>query len=62
VIDPEEDAANGRLIAAAPELLQALQGIIEIGKWDMSNPKYDGYFRAAKEAIAKATCKESDVA
>ena len=36
------------------ELLEALKGILEIGKRDMSNSKYDGYFEAAKLAIAKA--------
>ena len=46
--------ANARLIAAAPELLAALRGIIEIGKRDLSNPKYDGYFEEARTAIAKA--------
>jgi hypothetical protein len=48
----EQDA---RLIAAAPELLEALQGIIEIGKRDLSNPKYDGFFTTARAAIARAT-------
>ena len=33
------------------ELRAALQGIIEIGKRDMSNPKYDGYFEAARRAL-----------
>ena len=60
--------ANSRLIAAAPEtakerdrlreingeLLAVLHGILEIGKRDMSNPKYDSYFVAARAAIAKA--------
>ena len=52
--DLEDGAANARLIAAAPELYEALQGILEIGKRDMSNPKYDGYFNTAKAALAKA--------
>lgn len=48
-------AEDARLIAAAPELLEALQGIIEIGKRDLSNPKYDGFFTTARAAIAHAT-------
>lgn len=32
-------------------LREALQGILEIGKRDMTNPKYDGYFEQAKQAI-----------
>jgi hypothetical protein len=40
----------------APErenkLVEALRGIIEIGKRDMTNPKYDGYFDFAREALA----------
>lgn len=48
------EEANARLIAAAPELLQALEALIEIGKPDLSNPKYDSYFLTAREAIKKA--------
>jgi hypothetical protein len=36
-------------------LLEALEGIISIGKRDMTNPKYDVYFESAKAAIKKAT-------
>jgi hypothetical protein len=50
--EPSEEDAH--LIAAAPELLEALQGIIDIGKRDLTNPKYDGYFESARAAIAKA--------
>lgn len=50
----DQDEANASLIAAAPELLAALEGLISIGKRDLSNPKYDGYFEAARAAIAKA--------
>jgi hypothetical protein len=49
-----EVEAVARLMRAAPKLLAALRGIIEIGKRDMSNPKYDGYFDEAREAIAEA--------
>lgn len=55
-IDDNKDKGktNARLIAAAPELLEALQAIIEIGKRDLSNKKYDSYFETARAAIAKA--------
>jgi hypothetical protein len=56
-LDKKDSEANARLIAAAPELLEALQNIIEIGKRDLSNPKYDEYFISAEEAISKATGK-----
>ena len=49
-----EAAANARLIAAAPKLLEALLGIVEIGKRDMSNLKYDVYFAEARAALADA--------
>ena len=45
---------NARLIAAAPDLLAALAGIIEIGKRDLTNPKYDAYFEEARAALKKA--------
>lgn len=53
--DTDDAPANANLIAAAPELLEALQNLVEIGKRDLSNPKHDGYFEAAKAAIDKAT-------
>ncbi len=46
--DPEK-LANAKLIAAAPELLEALQDIIKI-----SDRKHDAWDKA-KEAIKKAT-------
>jgi hypothetical protein len=39
------------LQAENARLREALEGIITIGKRDMSNPKYDGYFEAAREAL-----------
>ncbi|MEP6947729.1 MAG: hypothetical protein ABI863_00580 [Ginsengibacter sp.] len=51
-IDKCPDAeANAKLSAAAPDLLEMLQSIIEAGKRDMSNPKYDTYFEGVREAI-----------
>lgn len=51
------NSADALLIVSAPELLEALKGIIECGKRDLSNPKYEGYFTTAKAAIAKAEGK-----
>lgn len=52
--DQEEDEANGRLLAAAPELLEALEAIIpwidQTGIADSDPPQY----LAALAAIAKA--------
>ena len=36
------------------ELLEALDGIISIGKRDLTNEKYDGYFESARAAIRAA--------
>lgn len=35
-------------------MLAALEGIIDIGKRDMSNPKYDGFFAEAERVIREA--------
>ena len=53
---PERQTPEERLEAwAVPERVEnALRGILEIGKRDMSNPKYDGYFREAEAALAAA--------
>ena len=42
------------LLTSHADLLAALKGIIDIGKRDMSNPKYDGYFESAREAVERA--------
>lgn len=34
-------------------LMSALVGLLEIGKRDLTNPKYDSYFDAAREALEK---------
>ena len=41
-------------------LREALQGILDIGKRDMTNPKYDGYFEAAEAALTPAGGQEHD--
>jgi len=46
-LDGDECEANARLIAAAPELLEALQGVMY---WDNGKPEWDD----ARAAIAKA--------
>jgi hypothetical protein len=45
--------ANARLIAAAPELLEALTHILS--EYDAPNSLNDAAFRKARAAIAKAT-------
>lgn len=37
--------------AEIARLREALQGILEIGKRDMTNPKYDAYFEQAQQAL-----------
>ena len=47
-----------RQIAEAKKpLVEALQGILDIGKRDMSNPKYDGYFETARAALESTKSK-----
>jgi len=43
----------GELMRERDELKAALRDIIEIGKRDMTNPKYDSYFERAKDALEK---------
>lgn len=47
--DIEQEGANARLIAAAPDLLAALQGVLRVA--DRKTDEFD----AARAAIAKAT-------
>lgn len=46
------NAANARLIAAAPDLLDALRGMLNIGE---TKAEYDAAIQRAVDAIAKAT-------
>jgi hypothetical protein len=47
--------ANARLIAAAPELLEALEGLVDsIEKFGIGRTRNDGYFDSAYAAIRKA--------
>ena len=51
---PEEDAANARLIAAAPNLLAALKALVPID-FDEHPQEFAPEWHAARAAIAKAT-------
>lgn len=47
-------ASNQRLIAAAPELLEALQGMFRAGQKQNWNERYESEMNAARAAINKA--------
>ena len=53
----EEARANARLIAAAPELLEALTDCVEHMHW--TQPQGEAALKKAKAAIAKATRSEA---
>ena len=58
-INSAERDANARLIAAAPELLTALQGLLADYQNALSDSRQrDVVVTAAKAAIAKATAKD----
>jgi hypothetical protein len=50
---PGENAANARLIAAAPELLEFIQEFVQA--WDEGMAGDTALYRAAERLIAKAT-------
>jgi hypothetical protein len=61
-----EMLANARLIAAAPELLAALEGFLAMyiaaansGDWGNWNPEEDPEVIAARAAISKATGEQA---
>lgn len=54
----EQQEANARLIAAAPELLEALQGILSCVSVRIDDPRIEK-FDAARAAIAKATGEQA---
>jgi len=51
----EEQAANAALIAAAPDLLAALEACMDMKEWDDSNGPEAAAYDRASAAIAKAT-------
>ncbi len=42
------------------DLFDALEGILSIGKRDLTNPKYDGYFENGAKALAVAAKQLKD--
>jgi hypothetical protein len=53
-LSPEEKRANARLIAAAPELLNALQCLLDLVSLGIGNRRIMQIY-AARAAVAKAT-------
>ena len=51
---PEEQIANAKLIAAAPDLLDALRDMTEFYAQVTASPDEDSVLAAARAAIAKA--------
>lgn len=51
----DTDEANARLIAAAPDLLEALKCVCEYMGWDKNEMGSIPEIQAVKNAIAKAT-------
>ena len=56
VVSPADAIADARLIAAAPELLEALTDCVEHMHW--TQPQGEAAWKKAKAAIAKATGSE----
>lgn len=56
LISKDERLANLRLIAAAPELLEALKGILAVANVRVDDPRCAA-FDFARAAIAKATSR-----
>lgn len=52
--DRETTLSNARLIAAAPELLEALKAALELLEREFPNPAPNGQIVKARAAIAKA--------
>ena len=53
-LSQQEQEANARLIAAAPDLLTALEEILDLFEWDESGGAHEAAYDSARRAIAKA--------
>lgn len=61
VLPTEDGAANASLIAAAPDLLEALQTVVDdwSAQFERNGHLAPGWCRKARAAIAKATREQS---
>ncbi|TPM59010.1 hypothetical protein FJ959_09055 [Mesorhizobium sp. B2-2-4] len=57
--EPYISESGARLIAAAPELLAALEAVTVIAEWDCINPNMAAATRYARSVIALATQVQS---
>lgn len=53
--DRADIEANARLIAAAPDLLEALRDVVDLFEWEESDSAQERAYDAAVAAIGKAT-------
>ena len=53
-LSQQEQEANARLIAAAPDLLKALEQILDLFEWSESGGEHEAAYDSARKAIAKA--------
>lgn len=58
-VPPQQNEANLRLIAAAPDLLASLQEVLSLAviKWGNLDPDANSVFESARAAIAKSEGK-----
>ena len=53
--DKAQALADARAIAALPDLLAALEQVIDLFEWSESGGEHEAAYDSAREAIAKAT-------
>ena len=56
----QEQEANARLIAAAPELLETLKIVLDVALLEIPNYEQAESFRMAEKAVAKAEGRKGD--